>query len=315
MDTSPSFQTDALIAEDIDAYLDQHQHKSPIDHRLPAAEPDHTGAGRLRPAVVDPAGRRPEEPGAMIGRIVWFAALALIAVLVSLLQIDKQSEKSSQLATLVPGPMRNHAQVVVTASALGGKDAARGLAEAQRLVRRRPIPAEYLALLAAGQAKAGQNEAALQTIQIAGKRGWREPTTQVAVLRIALAAGDEAEAARRYAALFLRTATPDALLAELGPEVLDAPGGAGQQALTKIVVGGERWHSLFLRRGSPVMPPAAFAAITTASLRQDTTFECGQLAQAIKILTRRDRAAGDALARAAGEGACPQLAPKPGPAL
>ena len=29
MDTPSSFQTDALIAEDIDAYLEQHQHKSP----------------------------------------------------------------------------------------------------------------------------------------------------------------------------------------------------------------------------------------------------------------------------------------------
>ena len=32
MDTPSSFQTDALIAEDIDAYLAAHQNKSPIDH-------------------------------------------------------------------------------------------------------------------------------------------------------------------------------------------------------------------------------------------------------------------------------------------
>ena len=32
MNTPSSFQTDALIAEDIDAYLEAHQHKSPIDH-------------------------------------------------------------------------------------------------------------------------------------------------------------------------------------------------------------------------------------------------------------------------------------------
>lgn len=251
----------------------------------------------------------------MIGRIIWFAALAIVAVLVSLLQIDKQSEKSPHLAALVPGPLRNYAQVVVTQVALGGTDAAAGLAEAQRLVRRRPVPAEYLALLAAGQAKAGQTEAALQTIQIAGKRGWREPATQVAVLRIALAAGDEAEAARRYAALFLRAATPDALLAELGPAVLDKPGGTGQQTLVRIVVGGERWHALFLRRGSQVMPPAAFAAITTASMAQGAAFDCGQLAQAIKGLTRRDQAAGAALAEVARARACPQPAPKAQAAL
>lgn len=92
--------------------------------------------------------------------------------------------------------------------------------------------------------------------------------------------------------------------------MLDKPGGTGQQTLVRIVVGGERWHSLFLRRGSQVMPPAAFAAITTASMAQGAAFDCGQLGQAIKVLTRRDQAAGDALAGAARAGACPQPAPK-----
>jgi hypothetical protein len=241
----------------------------------------------------------------MIGRIIWFAALAAIAVLVSLLQIDKQSEKSPALAAVVPAPLRNYAQEKVALAALGGDNPAQAVAEAERLVRRRPIPAEHLALLAAGQAKAGQNDAAFKTIQIAGKRGWRVPAAQEAVLRIALAAGDKAEAARRYAALFLRPATPDALLKELGPAVLDEPGGTGQQTLVAVVVGGERWRATFLRRGSQVMPPAAFAAITAASLKQGAEFDCKQLEQAISVLAKRDAAAGNVVSAAARAGACP----------
>ena len=45
MDTPSSFQTDSLIAEDIDAYLKQHQHKSPIGDGLPSAQPDHPRDG------------------------------------------------------------------------------------------------------------------------------------------------------------------------------------------------------------------------------------------------------------------------------
>ena len=251
----------------------------------------------------------------MIGRIIWFAALAAIAVLVSLLQIDKQSEKSPALAAAVPAPLRNYAQIRITQAAVSGQDAAQALAEAQRLVRRRPVPADYLVLLAAAQAKAEQTEAALRTVQIAGKRGWREPAAQEAVLRIAFAAGDKAEAARRYAALFLRDGTPDALLMELGPAVLDEPGGIGQQTLTAIVVGGERWWPVFLRRGPVVMPPAAFVAIAAASMEKGARFECAQLDLAIRRVAQRDAVAGAALAEAARTGPCPQRPAKGKPAL
>jgi hypothetical protein len=308
MNDHPFFQTDALIAEDIDAYLEQHQHKSPVDHGLPAAQPHHPGSGRLCPAAARPAGKRPQENDGMIGRIIWFGILAAVAVLVTFLQIDKQSEKSPQLAAVVPAPLRNYALEPVARTSIRGDDAARALADARQLVARRPVPAEYLILLAAAQGKAGQNEAAFKTIQIAGKRGWRDPAAQEAVLRIALAAGDKAEAARRYAALFLRRGTPDALLQEIGPAVLDEQGGIGQQTLTAIVLGGERWRATFLRRGAQVMPPAAFAAITQASIKQGAAFDCQLLDQSIGVLAARDQAAADVLRAAAQTGACPPAA-------
>jgi hypothetical protein len=243
----------------------------------------------------------------MIARVVWIAALIGIALVTIALQVDKQSEVNGALAELVPGPLRNYAQTQITRKAIQEGDAATALTEAKRLVRRRPVPAEYLTLLAGAQVKAGQSAEALTTIQIAGQRGWREPKAQEAVLLLALGAGDKAEAARRYAALFLRGATPDSLLAEVGPSVLGAPQGEGQQTMTAIVVGGERWHDQFLRRGPKVMPPEAFAAIASDSLARGAAFNCSTLEISIRQLRRRDAASSQRLA-AAASARCPQLA-------
>jgi hypothetical protein len=242
----------------------------------------------------------------MIGRIIWFAALAAIALLTAALQLDMQSKKAPGLAPLVPAPLRNEAQSQIVQTALTGKDTKLAVAEAERLVRRRPLPAESLTMLAVAQAKAGQMDAAGRTIQIAGQRGWRVPVAQEAVLRLALGAGDKAEAARRYAALFLRAQTPDSLLEELGPAVLGEPGGLGQQTLVAIVVGGERWHSTFLRRGVRVMPPAAYSAIVADSLARGAVFDCVVLGQSLRQAERRDPAAAADLRRAAAR-RCPEV--------
>jgi hypothetical protein len=242
----------------------------------------------------------------MIGRILWLAALAAIALVTSALQIDKQAEATPAMARLVPQPLRNFAQTRVTATALDSGDPAAALAEAERLVRRRPLPAEYLTLLAAAQAKAGQADKAVGTIQLAGRRGWRVAAAQEAMLRLALANNDRPEAARRYAALFLADATPDALLLELGPAVLDGADTAAQDTITAVVVGGERWHGTFLRRGSRVMPPAAFAAIAEGSIARGVRFDCGVLKPSLDALKRRDAAAAESL-RTAALKQCPRL--------
>jgi hypothetical protein len=234
----------------------------------------------------------------MIGRIIWWTMLLAAAAVTIPMQIDKQAEVTPSLAALVPAPLRNYAQTQITAQAVAGDDRARALTEAQTLVARRPIPAEYLALLAMAQAKQGQAQQSGLTIQIAGQRGWREPVAQEAVLRLALNARDKAEAARRYAALFLRVETPDALLVELGPQVFDASGGPAETTLIDIVAGGERWHPQFLRRGALVMPPATFAAVTRAVVNRGASFDCALLGQALKTLERRDPSAAQSLATA-----------------
>lgn len=245
----------------------------------------------------------------MIGRILWLAAIIAVALVTAAVQIDKRAESIPALAGVVPEPFRNYAQTRIAAAALAGKDEQAALAEAERLVRRRPLPAEYLTLLAASQVKAGQVERAGRTIQVAATRGWREPVAQVAMLRLALANADRPEAARRYAALFLRDSTPDALLLELGPAVFAGPeadAAAARDTIIAVVVGGERWHTAFLRRGARLMPPAAFAAIAEGSMARGVQFDCRVLKISVDGLARRDSEAAATL-RAAGVKGCPQL--------
>ncbi len=242
----------------------------------------------------------------MIARLTWYGALFLIAAVTTFAQIDRQSLATPALASLVPEPMRGYSQVRVTALAAESDDPALALEEARKLVRRRPVPAEHLTLLAVAQTRSGAVEEAGTTIQIAAKRGWREPLAQEAVLRLALAAGDKPEAARRYTALFLRRSTPDDLLRELGPAVLGETGGAGQETLVDIISGTDRWNSLFLRRGALVMPPATLADITVAAIKRGTQFDCDVLAQTLKGVTQAEPAAGERVAMAA-RGQCPEL--------
>lgn len=226
----------------------------------------------------------------MIGKILWPTLLLVLAVVTSVLQIDRQADLTPSLAPLVPQGLRNYAQPRIAATAADGADSALALEEARRLVLRRPVPAEHLTLLAVAQTKAGELEQAGLTVQIAAQHGWREPIAQEAVLRLALDAGDKPEAARRFAALFLRDATPNALLEELAPAVLDESDGPGQRTLVDIISGTDRWHDTCLRRGVHVMPPAAFADIAAATMARVTRFDCGVLSQTLKGPGQKDAA-------------------------
>lgn len=245
----------------------------------------------------------------MIGRTAWAALWLALAAITTAAQLDKQSEVNPELAPLVPGPFRAFAQTHIAAMASAGDNPALAIQEAQRLIRRRPIPAEYLTILAIAQTRAGQSQTAGLTIQIAGQRGWREPLAQEAVLRLALASGDKAEAARRYCALFLHRDTPDTLLQQLGPQVLSGSDSTGRDTLVDIVVGGTRWQSQFLGRGVQVLPPQDFADIVANSMRKGAAFDCTVLGQSITGLAQRDPAAASQLSIAAGAGQCPELVP------
>lgn len=213
----------------------------------------------------------------MIARLAWYAALLAIAVVTAAVQLDRQSAMQPFFAPLTPEPLRGFAQAQLARTAiLSGSDQS-ALDEASKLVERRPIPAESLRALAQAQLKAGKADEALLTIQIAAQRGWRDPAAQEAMLRLAVAAGDEAEAARRYTALFLQNRTEDKLLIEFGDRLFADPKGVAAQTLVGIVAQTDRWGTTFLQRGARVIPADAFAAIAIEADRRGARFDCGAL--------------------------------------
>ena len=233
----------------------------------------------------------------MIGGLLWRIVLVGVAIVAAGVQYDRQSGKTMAFAQSVPEPVRSVAQRPIAAIALDADNPEYALSEAELLVARRPLPAVHLRILAQAQFAAGQVEESGLTIQYAAQRGWREPLAQETMLRLALAANDMPEAARRYAALFLRRDTADTLLEELGPQVLAEPGGEGRQTLIDIVGGGERWHNQFLRRGSRVMPPDAFVEIVTETSENGARYECTLLNGIGRTVSQRDQEAGVNLSR------------------
>lgn len=232
----------------------------------------------------------------MIARLVWIATLAIVAVIIAGLQLDRQTRRTSAIAQGVPQLFRSAAQFPIAANALAGPDPVLALSEAEKLVSRRPMPAEHLRVLAQAQFAAGDYNQGTLTIQYAAQRGWRDPLAQESMLRLALSAGDKPEAARRYAALFLRRDTQDELLEKLGQQVLAEPEGAGRTTLVDIVSGGERWHNQFMNRGARVMPPDAFAEIVRSTIAQGARYDCGLLEQAGRVVSARDEAIGASFA-------------------
>ncbi|MGJ8598268.1 hypothetical protein [Sulfitobacter sp.] len=231
----------------------------------------------------------------MIPGIIWRVLLIAIALVFAGVQLDREAGKTYPLAASVPEQFRSASQFPMAAMALDSDNPDYTLAEAERLIRRRPLPAEHLRILAQAQFAAGATDESALTIQYAAQRGWREPLAQETMARLAIDAGDMPEAARRYAALFLRRDTQDALLEELGPMVLSEPGGAGRQTLIEIVGGGDRWHNQFLRRGARVMPADAFVEIVSATVANGSRYDCDLLNQLERGLTTRDEAAGEGL--------------------
>ncbi|MEM6476988.1 MAG: hypothetical protein AAF687_12545 [Pseudomonadota bacterium] len=231
----------------------------------------------------------------MIGRVLWLTAIILAALATTAVQLDRQSRFSPALSPAVPEPFRGFAQTGLAGAALLGNDKAGAVAEAEKLVSRRPYPAENLRFLAAAQFKAGDVESGTRTIQIAAKRGWRDTLAQESVLRLALAVDDIPEATRRYAALFLRTGTEETLLLEMGPQLFGEANGPGRQTFAEIVSGGERWLGTFLNRGPRVLPPDAFVEIVQDSSAKGAQFDCEGIKRATPILAKRDAGAAQAL--------------------
>ena len=155
----------------------------------------------------------------MIARSIWYFAVLAIAVIAVGTQLDRQARRAPEVASYVPDAFRGFSQAPVVARHLGDKDADAASREARKLVARRPMRAENLRLLAQAQALSDQPRLAADSIQQAARRGWRDPIAQDAAMLIAIEAGNNVEAARRLAALWILSRDRQRL-SEISPIVL-----------------------------------------------------------------------------------------------
>ncbi len=175
-------------------------------------------------------------------RLLWPALLLVISLIAVGAQLDRQVRNSPHLADIVPAPFRGFAQTELARRAIATKDATAAQAEARALIATRPVPADHLALMAQAKLLAGETEPALVLAQRAAHRGWRDTPTQLLMFRLALAADDGREMARRLAAMWALQADRR-LLGELTPLVLAQP--AARREFISILAAEPRWMRLF----------------------------------------------------------------------
>ena len=211
----------------------------------------------------------------MTGRILWIAMLLCVGVMTIFAQLDRSARFDSSLVPFVPAPFAAFAAQRETEMALLQGDPDRALSAARRLVDKRPIPAENLTLLAQAQALAGEDTAALQSLEAAAGRGWREPFAQNAMAAAALASGEREIAAQRIAALWA-VGIDRPRLATLTRTMLSDQ--EGRIAFARQLAAEGRWQSNFIT-GAASMAPGMHVADTVVRAREEgASLDCRALA-------------------------------------
>lgn len=221
-------------------------------------------------------------------RWLWWLALAGLALVTVAAQLDRASQGRPELSAFVPGPFRSFAQVPMAMVALTTRDADAAREQARTLVRRRPMPAEYLFALSMAELRGGNPKGFAETFRAASTRGWRFAPLQVTAARAALDNGDAVGAANRVAALW--AAEPDnAALAQLTERLLAAPGGP--DALAINLAGTSVWQDTFLVQAPTLaVDNAALVQTVVAARRAGAAFDCVTLERFGGLMTARGQA-------------------------
>jgi hypothetical protein len=168
-------------------------------------------------------------------------------------------------------PFRSFAQETTALLALTAGDSAAARDEAQRLVRRRPMPAEHLFALGLAEMRSGHPQAFAADFRAASTRGWRFSPLQVTAAQAALANGDVKGAANRVAALWAAD-SGNALLSGLTKSLLTAPGGA--EAFAVPLAQTHVWSENFLGALPGLVEPPIALRTVLAARRAGARFNC-----------------------------------------
>jgi len=202
----------------------------------------------------------------------WYLALAIIALVATGVELDRQGRFTPWLAARVPEPFQADSLVAVTKLALERKDSLQAEALAQKLVMRRPIPAEALSLYAEGLLTNGKEEAGAAALQTAAGRGWRDRFVQRVVILSALQQGAPEIAAQRVAALWRLGERAD-WLKDLTRTTLQAPGGLS--AFETTLIAHDRYLGTeFLVWAVPNLPLGTVDRLAERMAANRNEFDC-----------------------------------------
>lgn len=207
-------------------------------------------------------------------RWLWYPAIVILGVMTIFAQLDRQARRSPQLASVLPDALHGFALQRRVSNSLAKGDGQQATLLAERLVAGQPMPAENLRMLAQAQMLSGERLAAAESVQLSASRGWRDGPTQMAMIELAIAAGDGAEAGRRLAALWA-TARETETLTPIAQPVLADPDA--RVSFARIVADADRWNRKFLRFAPDLLDHDTLQSVTSLIVAADGRLGCDRL--------------------------------------
>lgn len=223
----------------------------------------------------------------MIGRLAWILALALLAAISVVAQVDRRARYDAALSGFVPAAYGGFAAEQRARNALLQQDGERALVESRLLLRTRPIPADHLSLLALAEALAGDEARATAALEAAARRGWRDPLPQLASAQAALETGAHDVAAQRITAL-LATGELREQASPLYARLLETPEGRAAMARRYAATG--YWQSNSLGHVGGSADPGDLADTLARAQDLGAALPCDRLQALADSLSRQGKA-------------------------
>lgn len=220
------------------------------------------------------------------GKLAWAALCTASAALAVGIEVDREGRYNLAFAQLVPAPFQADALALLAHDAYDRGQVREGMLFSRLFVRRRPIPAEGLSLLAYGQLQSHDENGALASILLAAQRGWRDRFTQDMLINLALQSGEWDIAAERIIALW-RLGNSDDALKSATAELLSHPGGIA--AFNKTIGQEKYWANRFLLWAGSNLDISTLGAVSMEMAKNEARVDCAALSAKALDLVRTDR--------------------------
>ena len=215
---------------------------------------------------------------------VWIASIAAVSVCVIGVQLDTASLRHPGIARIVPPVFSHYALQTLTAEAIAGKQTDAAYAGAIAMVRRNPVSAEPLAILAIAASLAQRFDVAENAYVLGQGRGWREQAIQRFAAMTAIRSGNPEIAGYRLAALWKGGTAPDTMRQET-VEVLSSL--QASEAFARMMVQGGGGLAEFIAWAPENMQGKPFKDALRALLRAGYQPDCTKVGDRARDLVVR----------------------------